>query len=403
MTATNDSLPAVAGGVPLRNEVLPFYRPAIDESDIKLVSDTLRSGWLTLGPVTTDLERELAEYLGVKNVIAVNSCSAAMFLALKALGVGPGDEVVTSAMTFTSTVNTIIHTGATPVLADIETETFCVSPQEIEKRTTPRTKAFMPVHFGGQACRIDEVLDLARSRGIRVIEDAAHSFGASYNGKKIGTFGDATAFSFYATKNLTTGEGGCLSTADDGLAKRLRQLSYHGMSHDSWSRYADRGAWFYEVNVPGYKCNMSDVLSALGLSQLRKVDELTARRTKVARWFIERLADSAYFELPRIRPGNQHTWHLFVIRLRLERLKIDRDTFTKALGAENIGCSVHFIPVYKHPFFRSYIDETDTYPVCEEYFSRCVSLPIFPSMREEDVDDVVTAMNRIAAYYERTQ
>jgi dTDP-4-amino-4,6-dideoxygalactose transaminase len=399
MTASNKHLPAIEGGAPVRKETLPFYRPSIDESDIELVSSTLRSGWLTLGPVTTDLERELARYLGSDHVIAVNSCSAAMFLALKAIGVGPGDEVITSAMTFTSTVSAIIHAGATPVLADIEDETYCVSPAELEKRANSRTRVFMPVHFGGQACRIDEVLDIARARGIRVVEDAAHSFGASFEGQKIGTFGDATAFSFYATKNLTTGEGGCLSTADEELAGKLRLLSYHGMSHGSWSRYADRGSWFYEVDVPGFKCNMSDVLSALGLSQLRKVDDLTDGRRNAARCYSERLQDSPYCELPRVRPGNDHTWHLYVVRLRLNKLTIDRDAFIHALAAENIGCSVHFIPIYKHPYYRTLLDDTESYPVCEDYFSRCVSLPIFPSMREEDVDDVVTAMNRIAAFY----
>ncbi|UCH85330.1 MAG: DegT/DnrJ/EryC1/StrS aminotransferase family protein [Candidatus Latescibacterota bacterium] len=399
MTAPNKQLPAIEGGVPVRKESLPFYRPSVDETDVELVTKTLRSGWLTLGPVTFDLERELARYLGAAHVIAVNSCSAAMFLALKALGVGPGDEVVTSAMTFTSTVTAIIHAGATPVLADIENETFGVAPDELVKRTTPKTRVFMPVHFGGQACRIDEVLDIAGGRGIGVVEDAAHSFGASFDGQKVGTFGDITAFSFYATKNLTTGEGGCLSTAYEELADKLRLLSYHGMSHGSWSRYADRGSWYYEVDVPGYKCNMSDMLSALGLSQLRRVDQLTAGRRDVAQWFAARLEDSPYFELSRVRSGNDHTWHLFVVRLRLDRLTIDRDQFIRALAAENIGCSVHFIPIYRHPYFRAYLDDSESYPVCEDYFSRCVSLPIFPSMQESDVDDVVSAMNRIAAYY----
>ncbi|MEJ2722142.1 MAG: DegT/DnrJ/EryC1/StrS family aminotransferase [bacterium] len=395
----NRHLPAIEGGAPVRRETLPFYRPSIDEGDIERVAEALRTGWLTLGPVTSEFESELARYIGVDNVVAVNSCSAAMFLALKALGIGPGDEVITSAMTFTSTVSAIVHAGATPVLADIEAETFGVAPDELQKRTTERTRAYLPVHFGGQACRIDEILDIARSRGVHVVEDAAHSFGASYNGRKIGTFGDATAFSFYATKNLTTGEGGCLSTADAGLADRLRLLSYHGMSHGSWSRYADRGSWFYEVDVPGYKFNMSDVLSALGLSQLEKVDELAAGRRAAARWYLERIGDSPYFELPRVRPGNEHTWHLFVIRIDPGTLTIDRAKFIQALAAENIGCSVHFIPIYRHPYYRTFSDDVTSFPVCEDYFSRCISLPIFPSMREQDVDDVVAAMNRIAAYY----
>ena len=401
MTTKKTDLPAIEGGVPVRKDVLPFFRPTIDESDVESVADTVRSGWLTLGPVTAAFEKELGEYLEVPYVVAVSSCTAAMYLALKAMGIGSSDEVVTSALTFSSTVQSIIHAGAKPVLADIEMETFGVSPEEFRKKTTSRTKAYIPVHFGGQACRIREVLDAAKPKGIRVLEDAAHGFGASVEGQKIGSFGDATAFSFYATKNITTGEGGCLATADEGLAEEVRLLSCHGMSHDSWARYADRGSWYYEVSVPGYKHNMSDVLSSLGLSQLRKVDEMIARRRVLARRFIELLEGSPYFDLPSVGSGNQHTWHLFVIRLRLGNLEIDRDAFTRALAAENIGCSVHFIPVYKHPFFRPYLESGFSFPACEDYFSRCISLPIFPSMREEDVDDVVRALERIAAYYAR--
>ena len=345
------------------------------------------------------MEREIARYLGAAHAVAVSSCSAAMFLALKAMGIGPSDEVVTSALTFASTVHGIIHAGATPVLADIDPETFCASPETIERKITPKTKAVMPVHFGGQACRIGEILEMARAKGIRVLEDAAHSFGASVGGRKIGSFGDAAAFSFYATKNITTGEGGCLTTADEDLAERVRFLSYHGMSHDSWARYADRGSWYYEVTVPGFKYNMSDVLSSLGLTQMRKVDAMLARRRVLAARFIERLKRSPFFELPRVQPGNEHTWHLFVIRLKTEALGIGRDDVIRALAAENIGCSVHFIPIYKHPFFGDFLEKGESFPVCEDYFSRCVSLPLFPTMREEDVDDVVRALERIAAYY----
>jgi dTDP-4-amino-4,6-dideoxygalactose transaminase len=401
VTAKKRDLPAIEGGAPVTDTVIPFFRPSIDEADVASVSETVRSGWLTLGPVSDKLEAEIGRYLGAAHVVAVSSCSAAMFLALKAMGIGETDEVVTSALTFASTVHGIVHAGARPVLADIDPETFCVSPEEIEKKITPNTKALVPVHFGGQACRIDEVLELARAKGLRVLEDAAHSFGASAEGRRIGSFGDATAFSFYATKNITTGEGGCLVTGDEALADKVRLLSYHGMSHDSWARYADRGSWYYEVTVPGYKANMSDVLSSLGLSQLRKVDRMLARRQEIAERFNERLSGSPFFELPRVHPGNEHTWHLYVIRLRLDTLEIDRDAFIRALAAENIGCSVHFIPIYKHPFFGPYARREDSFPVCDDYFSRCISLPLFPSMRDGEVDDVVRALERIAAYYAR--
>jgi len=393
--------PAIEGGIPVRDQLLPFFRPAIDDNDVTVVGDALRSGWLTMGPQTRRFENELADYFGSRNVVAVNSCSAAMFLALASLGIGKGDEVVTSALTFASTVQAIIHTGATPVLADIELDTFGPSPAEFAKQTNSSTKAYMPVHFGGQACRISEIMELAKDSGALVVEDAAHSFGAVADGKKVGCFGDATAFSFYATKNLTTGEGGCLSTDDDELTQRLRTLSYHGMSDDSWDRHTDRGSWFYDVTALGYKFNMSDLLAALGLSQLGRIDLLLEGRRVVAEKYIDRLAGSDYLELPRTGENNLHTWHLFVILLNLDTLTIDRDQFVKAMTAENIGCSVHFIPIYKHGFFDAFTDGSASYPNCEAYYSRCLSLPIFPGMTDDDVETVVCALDRIAAYYSK--
>jgi dTDP-4-amino-4,6-dideoxygalactose transaminase len=326
----------------------------LDERDVEAVTETLRSGWLTVGPRTERLEREVARFLGVGHVVAVSSCSDAMFLALKSLGVGPGDEVVTSCLTFASTVHAIMHTGATPVLVDIEPETLGPDPDEVRTRMTPRTKGVLPVHFGGQACRIEEICDIARAHGAFVVEDAAHSFGAGAGGRLLGGFGEATAFSFYATKNLTTGEGGAVSTNDGDLASRIRLYSYHGMSRDSWERYADRGSWYYEVEVAGYKCNLNDILSSLGLSQLARIDHLLERRRAVAEMITRRLSGSPYFELPVERGGNRHTWHLYVIQLNLDRLEIDRDQFTRALTEEGIGNSVHFIPVYRHPFFATF-------------------------------------------------
>ncbi|NIM19611.1 MAG: aminotransferase class I/II-fold pyridoxal phosphate-dependent enzyme [Candidatus Latescibacteria bacterium] len=391
--------PALDGGTPVRDTFLPFYRAPIDDEDIECVAETLRSGWLTVGPKTEEFEAAIESYLGVKHAIVLSSCSEAMFLALKALGVGPGDEVITSALTFASTVHAIIHTGAIPVLTDIEEETFGPSPAEIKKRITHRTKAIMPVHFGGQACRIDDICAIADEKSLAVVEDAAHGFGAAYKGVKVGAFGDATAFSFYATKNLTTGEGGCLTVQDERFESKLRCLLYHGMSRDSWERYTDRGSWSYKVEVPGYKCNLNDILSSLGLSQLRKVDKQLERRAEVAHKYMMHLQTSPIFELPKVRDGNLHTWHLFVVRLNLEKLTVDRDHFTKALAAENIGCSVHFIPVYVHPFFVPYKSSNDRFPACEDYFSRCISLPIYPGMEDGDVQDVVEALNKVASYY----
>jgi dTDP-4-amino-4,6-dideoxygalactose transaminase len=392
-------LPAVAGGTPVRSTPLPFYRAAVGEDDIAAVTSALRSGWLTSGPRAVEFENRIRDYCGVGNAIVVSSCSEAMFLALKALDVGPGDEVVTSPITFASTVHAIIHTGATPVLADIERETLCVAPDAVRAAMGAKTRALLPVHFGGQACRIDEIVAMAAERGVDVVEDAAHSFGARVGDRRLGGVGHATAFSFYATKNLTTAEGGAITTNDDALAQRLRLLGYHGMSRDSWSRYSDRGSWYYEVEVPGYKCNLSDLHAALGLAQLERIDALLERRREIAAAMSAALAGCDAIELPRERPGNWHTWHLYVVQLRLDALRIGRDEFIKALRAENIGSSVHFIPIHRHPFFRPWLPRDANFPVSDDYYSRCVSLPIFPDMTAEDVHDVAAAVTRIAEYY----
>lgn len=399
MDKKKNDVPAIAGGTPVRDKPLPFFRASIGEDDIAAVVDALRSGWLTVGPRTEVFERELCEYLGVRHVVAMSSCSDAMFLALKALGVGPGDEVITSALTFVSTVHAVLHTGATPVLADIESTSFGLDPESVSQYISKKTRAVLPVHFGGQACAIDDIVALARDRNLSIVEDAAHSFGASAGGKRIGVFGDATAFSFYATKNITTGEGGAIATEDDELADRLRLLSYHGMSRDSWTRYSDRGSWYYQVELPGFKRNMSDVLASLGISQLSRVDILQDARRRHAERYLERLAKSPYFELPEIRAGNVHAWHLFVVRICKDKLQIDRDRFVAALTEENIGSSVHFIPIHHHPFFSPYRADGVQYPVCENFFERCISLPLYPNMTEADVDDVVSALLRIADYY----
>jgi len=394
-------VPAIAGGMPVRDRPLPFFRAAVGEEDVEAVAEALRSGWLTSGPRAVELEQRLGEYLGVEHTVVVSSCSEAMLIALRALGIGPGDEVITSPITFASTVHAIIHNGATPVLADIEPETFGLDPDDVRRRITPRTRAIMPVHFGGQACRIREIMAIANEHRLEVVEDAAHSFGARVDGELVGRFGRATAFSFYATKNLTTAEGGAITTQDEALARRLRLLGYHGMSRDSWSRYTDRGSWYYEVEVPGFKSNLSDLHASLGLTQLAKVDRLLEQRRAVAAALTDALGECDAVELPREYPGNLHTWHLYVIRLRLDRLSAGRDEFIKALRAENIGTSVHFIPVYQHPFFKPYLGD-GVFPAADDYYSRCISLPIFPDMSSDDVRDVATAVTRVAAHYART-
>ena len=383
----------------MRSQPLPFYSAPIDESDIQRVVEALRSGWLTMGPRTEEFEKAVASYVGADHGVAVSSCSEAMFLALKALGVGPGDEVVTSCNTFASTVHGIIHCGATPVLADIEHDTFGPDPASIESVMTERTRVIMPVHFGGQACRIAAITDLARKRGVQVVEDAAHSFGATANGVAVGSIGDATAFSFYATKNFTSAEGGAVTTNSAETAEAVRRLSYHGMSRDSWTRHSDKGSWYYEITTPGYKCNLNDVLASLGLSQLSRIDTLLEDRREVSAALSAALSGLPAVTMPVEAEGNRHTWHLYVIRIDTNALTIDRDRFSRALAEEGIGNSVHFIPVYRHPFFAEYGADVSRFVECEAYFASCLSLPIFPGMSRADVADVATAIERIVRHY----
>jgi len=392
-------LPAIDGGTPVRSQALPFFSAPIDESDIQAVVEALRSGWLTMGPRTEEFERAVARYVGADYGVAISSCSEAMFLALKALGVGPGDEVVTSCNTFASTVHGIIHCGATPVLADIEPDTFGPDPASIESVMTERTRVIMPVHFGGQACRIAAIADLARKRGVQVVEDAAHSFGAIANGVAVGAIGDATAFSFYATKNFTAAEGGAVTTNSTETAEAVRRLSYHGMSRDSWARHTDKGSWYYEITTPGYKCNLNDVLASLGLSQLSRIDALLDARREIAGALSAALAGVPAVKLPVEAEGNRHTWHLYVIRIDTNALTIDRDRFSRALAEEGIGNSVHFIPVYRHPFFAEYGADVSSFTECETYSASCLSLPIFPGMSHADVEDVAAAIDRIVRHY----
>lgn len=386
---------------PIRSEFLPFSRPEIGEEEIEEVVQALRSGWVTTGPRTKEFEHRTAEYIGAKHAIAVNSCTGGLHIALAAIGVGPGDEVITSPLTFCSTANVVVHLGATPVFADIR-EDYNIDPAEIERRITPRTKAIIPVHFGGQPCRMDEILALARAHGLRVIEDAAHAIGATYRDRMVGTIGDATAFSFYPTKNMTTGEGGMVTTEDDELAERMRLLSLHGISKDAWKRYTSEGSWYYEVIYAGYKYNMTDIQAALGLHQLAKLNRfLDLRASMVARY------EQAFRDIPEIRRpvvGDDvcPAWHLYAIQLELEQLTINRAEFVEALRAQNIGSSIHFIPVHLHPYYRDrYGYKPGDYPRTEHTYERIISLPLFPGMKAQDLEDVIAAVTWIVQKHRR--
>ncbi len=381
---------------------IPFNRPSIGEEEIAEVVATLRSGWLTTGPRTVQFERDFAAYIGSPHALAVNSCTAGLHLAMAALKIGPGDEVITTPLTFCATVNTILHVGATPVLADVGVDGN-LDPASVAERITERTRALIPVHLGGLPCEMETLWSLARRHRLRVIEDAAHAAGAHYHGCPIGAgnpttgaHSDAVAFSFYATKNLTTGEGGMVTTHDEPLVEAMRILCLHGISKDAWNRYADRGDWYYEVHACGFKYNLSDIQSAIGLHQLRKLEQFIETRTRYAQIYHRALADVTEVELPPERRSCRHSWHLYMLRLNLEKLDIDRGEFIRALRRRNIGASVHFIPISLHPFFAQYASRPQNHcPRALGLYPRLVSLPLYPAMSEEQVEYVVVSVKEI--------
>ena len=370
---------------------IPFHRPSIGEEEIAEVTETLKSGWLTTGPRVARFEREFREHVKAPHSIAVNSATAALHLALAALKIGPGDEVITSPMTFCATVQAILHVGATPVLADIGSDGN-INPEEIQRCITSRTRAIIPVHLAGLPCEMKAIWGLAREYGLSVIEDAAHAAGACYEGRPIGagptegaSASDAVAFSFYATKNLTTGEGGMITTHRPGLAETMRMLSLHGTSHQAWDRYSEHGDWHYDVLTHGFKYNLSDIQAAIGIHQLKKLDGFTERRTLYARIYNQALAGIEEAALPPDNPGSRHAWHLYILRLNLQRLNVDRSEFIRELRRKGIGTSVHFIPIPLLQFFEQIPLAKAKCPRALSLYPRIVSLPLYPAMTEEEV------------------
>lgn len=379
------------------HEFIPFHRASIGQEEIDEVVAVLRSGWLTTGPRTQQFEREFAAYCGAPHALAVNSCTAGLHLALAALGVGPGDEVITTPMTFCSTIHVITHTGAVPVLADIGDDGN-LDPRSVEERITPRTRALLPVHLAGLPCRMEELWALAARRGLHVVEDAAHAVGARYGERRVG--GDArsaaVAFSFYATKNITTAEGGMVTTFDARLAERMRVLCLHGISRDAWNRYTDKGNWYYEVLEPGFKYNLSDLQSAVGIHQLRKLEGFLAARREAVAYYHERFGRLEEVELPPGDVDGGHAWHLYVLRLRLEKLRIGRGEFMEELRRRGVGASVHFIPAPVHPAFRWLAEaERNACPRALGLYERIVTLPLYPAMTRAMLERVADAVEEV--------
>jgi dTDP-4-amino-4,6-dideoxygalactose transaminase len=378
---------------------IPFHRPSIGSEEEREVLEALRSGWITTGPKTKRFENELAAYVGARKVLAAAHCTGALHLALWALGIGPGDEVITTPFTFTATAEVMAYLGARPIFVDIDPGTFNINPARIEEVLEsgrhPRVRALLPVHFAGQPCDMDRILAIARRFNLKIVEDAAHAIGAARHleGRgmtKVGTIGDITCFSFYATKNITCAEGGAIATEDDAIADRIAIASLHGMDRDAWKRYDKSGSWYYEIHDVGFKYNLSDIHAAIGLAQLRRVDELMERRAAIARAYSEAFARCDALQTPYAERAVEHAWHLYVLRLRPERLRISRAQFVEALREHGIGASVHCIPLHTMDFYqRRYGYRTGDFPVAEDVYSRCLSLPIFPAMTAEDVTYVI--------------
>ena len=380
-------------------DFLPFAQPSIGDEEIADVVDCLKNGWLTTGKRAARFEADFADFLGVDHALAVNSATAGLHLALEAIGVGRGDKVLTSVNTFTATTEVIRYLGADPVLVDIDPDTLNLSVDGIRSclEKTENCKAIIPVHFAGQLCEMNEILDMAKRHDVRVIEDAAHAIPASYKGQMVGTMSDLSVFSFYATKPIATGEGGMVVTNNPAYAQRIKTMRLHGINRDVFDRYtSSKPAWHYDVVAPGYKYNLSDIAAAMGIHQLAKAHMFHEKRQAIAEKYNEALADLPVV-LPRVkRPLDIHSWHLYVIQLELERLGINRDVFIEQMAREGVGTSVHFIPIHLHSYWRDrYGYRPDDFPNAHAVYERCVSLPIYPKMTNDDVSRVIGAVESI--------
>jgi dTDP-4-amino-4,6-dideoxygalactose transaminase len=387
----------------IRPEFLPFALPDYGAGELDAVREVLESGWVTTGARTRQFETEFAKAVGARYAVAVNSCTAALHLALEATGVNAGDEVITTPYTFAASAEVIRYFGARPVFVDVLPDTLNIDPSKLGQAITARTKAVIPVDIAGLSADYDPILDVCRERGVAVIEDAAHAFPSTYKRRIIGSIADLTCFSFYATKTLATGEGGMICTDDAERADRCRIMSLHGISRDAWKRYTAEGSWYYEVIAPGYKYNLTDIASALGLVQLGRAEEMAVRRGAIARRYTEVFAGMDALQVPEGGTSDtRHAWHLYMLRLHLDRLTIDRAAFVEELRRRNIGASVHFIPLHTQPYYRDlYGHRPDDFPVAWREYQREISLPIYSRMTDEDVEDVVRAVTAIAAAHRR--
>ena len=396
LTAGKIKTKAAVKPVREKKNFLVFGSPDIAEDEIQEVVSSLRSGWLGTGPKVQLFEEDFRRYRQASFAVAVNSCTAALHLSMLVAGVKPGDEVITSAMTFCATVNAIIHSGATPVLADCDPTTGCIDPESIKSKITKRTKVLVPVHFAGQACDMDAICDLAQKHKLKIIEDCAHAIETTYKGKPVGTCGDFGCFSFYVTKNVVTGEGGMVLTKNKEDADQIKVLALHGMSKDAWRRFSDDGYKHYQVVFPGFKYNMMDLQAALGIRQLRRIEKNWQRRQDIWQRYQKELSDLPVELPPGPLPEVRHGYHLFTIRIDKKRAGISRDEFLSAMNRENIGTGVHYQSIPTHPYYQEAFGwKPKDYPCSHRIGQRTVSLPLSSKLSDKDIHDVITAVKKV--------
>jgi perosamine synthetase len=392
---------AIDGGAPVRARLLPYGRQTIDDRDVAAVTETLRSDWLTTGPKVAEFERALASVAGTTEAVAVSTGTAGLHAAMYALGVGPGDEVIVSTMTFAASANAAAFLGATPIFVDVMADNLLIDPHQVESHFTPRTKALVAIDYAGHPCDYDALETIARKHGLALVDDACHAIGGSYCGRPVGSLAQLNAFSFHPVKHVATGEGGAVTTSDAELARRMRLFRNHGITSDFRERAA-QGAFAYEMVDLGFNYRLSDIQCALGITQLEKLPASVARRQAIARQY-----DEAFHGAPSVAPlavarGVSHAYHLYVVRLDLESLAVDRAAVFRALRAEGIGVNVHYLPVHLHPYYQQRFDtRPGLCPVAEAAYERLLSLPMFPAMSDEDVSDVVKAVEKVTSHYRR--
>lgn len=392
-------LPAICGGEPVRQEFLPYARQSVDESDIAAVVEVLCSPFLTTGPKIQEFEQKFADYVEAKYAVAVASGTAALHAAVFAAGINPGDEVITTPMTFAASANCVLYQGGRVVFADIDPQTYNIDPEDIARKITERTKAIIPVDYTGQPARLDVIKKIAAEFNLPVIEDAAHALGAAYQGQKVGSISDLTTFSFHPVKHITTGEGGMVTTNDPGLYERLLLFRNHGITRDKRLLMENHGLWYYEQQALGYNYRITDCQAALGISQLAKSEMFLAVRRRYAGIYTEAFKDLPGVIVPWQAEDVRSSWHLYVLQLELEKLKTGRKEIFEAMLAENIGVNVHYIPVYLHPYYQSLGYRPGLCPEAEKLYERMLTLPLFPGMTEGDVEDVIKALSKVVTYF----